>query len=85
MVLTCKGGIINDLTYIGVIPEDNQDVSLEFCGDPETFETTKQCSQNIDQSQAKKLFEQNCYGKNTCNFEMQSFIDRSNDCITENA
>jgi hypothetical protein len=60
MVVTCNHGIINDFTYIGVIPEGSQDLSHEFCGDPETFETTKKCSQNIDQSEARKYFEQTC-------------------------
>ena len=50
MIVTCECGVINDLTYIGIIPEGEHEFSIDFCGDPETFESTKKCSETIDQS-----------------------------------
>ena len=40
MIVTCECGIINELTYIGIIPEGDFEFNQDFCGDPETFEST---------------------------------------------
>ena len=62
MFVSCDKGNIGELKHSGIIPEGSLEFDVDFCGDPQKFETTRKCADDYDHEILKKSFDELCSG-----------------------
>jgi hypothetical protein len=73
LTLTCPYGLITNIVDegngFGVSPFDSP--ARDACLRNEDLYKNKACSEKLDQEAVKTYFTTNCFGKKSCNFEIQ--------------